>query len=305
MNNWKKLGLIFKPDQSLDWMQSHAALPTPLYLKDDMYRIYFSSRDKNNYAHIGYFDFDIVKKSIIKKLNKPILSPGMLGSFDGQGVQATSINRIKNKLYLYYLGWQQGSPSPLFYTSIGLAISSDNGETFEKYATVPILDRSKYDPWMVSGGTVIQYNDKLLMYYLSGQYMEISDEKVVSSYDIKIAESEDGISWNRNGKTALSLQKNETNISRMSILGERNKFVAWYPVKKRNQGYRFGYAESRDGYIWTRKDNLVGIDVSSSGWDSAALDKVAVVEHKNKRFMFYNGNNFGYDGIGLAEWENE
>ena len=302
---WKKLGLIFKPDKSLDWMQSHAALPTPIYLEQDIYRVYFSSRNKFNYAHVGYFDFDIVKKSIIKKSNNPILSPGKLGFFDGQGVQATSINRINNKLYLYYLGWQQGAPSPLFYTSIGLAVSNDNGNTFEKYSNVPILDRSKYDPWMVSGGTVIFHDGKFLMYYLSGQYMKISENEVVSSYDIKIAESEDGISWNRKGKIALSLEKNETNISRMSILKESDKLVAWYPVKKRNQGYRFGYAESIDGNLWTRKDSLVGIDVSSSGWDSAALDKVAVVEHENKRFMFYNGNNFGYDGIGLAEWVNE
>lgn len=302
---WKKYGLIFKPDKSKEWMQTHAALPTPLFLKNEIYRVFFSSRDKYNYANVGYFDFDISTKSIVNISDKPVLSPGKLGYFDGQGVQATSVIRKNSNVYLYYLGWQKGDPYPLFYTSIGLAISKNNGESFQKYSDVPIIDRSKYDPWMVSGGTVIKINNKFVMYYLSGQFMKISNKNIYSIYDIKIAESKDGINWNRKGTTALSLNENETNISRMSILKDKKMFVAWYPIKKVNKGYRFGYAESKDGINWKRYDDSVGIDVSKTGWDSKSLDKLAVIEHKNKRYMFYNGNNYGYDGIGLAECSHE
>ncbi|MGL4597079.1 MAG: hypothetical protein ACRCYO_06110, partial [Bacteroidia bacterium] len=64
--------------------------------------------------------------------------------------------------------------------------------------------------------------------------------------------------------------------------------------------YRIGFGTSNDGYRWERNDGLSGIDVSESGWDSEALDKQEVIAHKGKLYMFYNGNRFGLDGIGLA-----
>jgi len=30
------------------------------------------------------------------------------------------------------------------------------------------------------------------------------------------------------------------------------------------------------------------------------IEYAAVVKHNGRHFMFYNGNNYGYDGIGLA-----
>ena len=46
--------------------------------------------------------------------------------------------------------------------------------------------------------------------------------------------------------------------------------------------------------------NEVGIDVSSSGWDSEMIEYAYVFNHKGRKYMLYNGNNYGYDGIGLA-----
>ena len=134
---------------------------------------------------------------------------------------------------------------------------------------------------MVSGGTVIKKGDKYLMYYLSGQHMELEQNETRSFYDIKIARSNDGINWTRDGTTALKLQENESNISRMTILNINGKYSAWYPTKKKPLDYRIGYAESTDAINWNRFDDRVGIGVSSSGWDSLALDKVAVLQYQD------------------------
>ena len=72
----------------------------------------------------------------------------------------------------------------------------------------------------------------------------------------------------------------------------------WFSYKSTD--YRIGYAESLDGLTWERLDHLSGIDVSSSGFDSEMIEYGAVVRYYGQRFMFYNGNNYGYDGIGLA-----
>lgn len=298
---WTKIGLIYTPDISLYWQVSHAALPTRLKLNGSNYRIFFSSRDLDNRAYVGYFDIDLDYPSVtLNHVCKPVLSPGDWGYFDDHGVQACSIACADNgDLYLYYLGWNTGKKESLFYTSIGLAISQDGGETFFKYSNSPILQRSPFDPWMVSGGTVIRQGCEWLMYYLSGFKFEFNDAGNTSWYDVKIARSKDGINWTRSGEVALPLKDGETNISRMTIHKHHDRYLAWFPVKKSGLGYQCGYAESLDGLTWTRNESNCLL-ASESGWDSKAIDKMEIIYHRGRFFMFYNGNSFGRDGIGLA-----
>lgn len=63
--------------------------------------------------------------------------------------------------------------------------------------------------------------------------------------------------------------------------------------------YRIGYAFSFNGINWDRKTDS-GIDVSISGWDSEMICYPFVFTHKNKKYMLYNGNNYGKEGFGLA-----
>jgi len=67
--------------------------------------------------------------------------------------------------------------------------------------------------------------------------------------------------------------------------------------------YRIGYAESSNGMDWKRMDELVGIGVSDSGWDSKMIEYPCVYDYAGKRYMLYNGNGFGVTGIGLAVWD--
>ena len=55
-----------------------------------------------------------------------------------------------------------------------------------------------------------------------------------------------------------------------------------------------------DGIKWQRKDSEAGISVSKSGWDSEMIEYACVFNHKDKKYMLYNGNGYGENGIGLA-----
>lgn len=299
---WEKLGLIFAPNTTLSWQTSHAALPTRWHLGGSQYRIFFSSRDKDNRAHVGAFDIDLNNPLEVCNISStPKLGPGEWGMFDDQGVQACSIVAADNgDIYMYYLGWNTAKKEPLFYTSIGLAISKDGGSSFVKFSSCPILQRSEYDPWMVSGGTVIRRGPEWIMYYLSGFRFDFTSPTPTSWYDIKIARSSNGIDWVRSGEIALPLRENETNISRMSIIQNvTGSYRSWFPLKSNGLGYRCGYAESEDGIIWERREGF-SLDISPEGWDSEAIDKMEVIQSNGKLYMLYNGNKFGFDGIGLA-----
>ena len=168
MNNWIKKGLIFSPNKEFDWLNSHAALPIPLKTKNEEIRIFFSSRNDENIASVGFLDINIKEpKKIIRLNKKPVLTSGELGSFDDRGVMAHSVINKNGKLYLYYTGWNVGKNIP-FHWSIGLATSTDGGNTFQKKSNGPIMDRNHIDPYFVASPTVLFEEDKWKMWYVSG-----------------------------------------------------------------------------------------------------------------------------------------
>jgi len=302
MYKWKKLGLIFDPTDRYDWMKTHATTPTPIVLKGNFYRVFFSTRNKINQNQTGYIDLDISKPNEILNISKtPVIKIGDLGTFDCDGIYLTTITKFENKLYGYYGGWNAGQRG-LFYSKIGLAISEDNGLTFKKYSKAPILNIDHIDPLSVMAPFVI-FNDGIWkMWYASAIKFFYERDQLKSYYTIKYATSLNGIDWFKSNEICLPLGIKDSNIARACILKEMSYYKSWYPVVDRLTGqYRIGYAESKDGVIFNRKDELSGISKSKVGWDSEAITYPYVIKHESELLMFYNGNNFGKEGFGLAK----
>lgn len=304
--HWRKLGLVFAPDATLWWQRSHAALPVPLHLSGGLYRVYFASRDDRNRSHVGFFEIDLDDSSAIQRSSHdPILAPGPLGEFDDHGIYAASAVRDGSQVYLYTIGWNPGASAPLFYASIGLAISEDGGVTFRKRGRSPIMARSDHDPCLVTSPFVLKEEERWRMWYVSGYRWDEVDGRPASAYHIKYADSDDGIGWRREGRVCIDhASPEERNIARCCVMRHEARYLAWYSFSD-GSGYRIGHATSRDGLDWTRRDDDAGIGLSRSGWDSQAVAYPSVVRHKEKFYMFYNGNGFGRDGIGLAVAEVE
>lgn len=295
---WEKIGLIFSPSGEYDWMNSHAAVPVAENIGGDFFKIYFSSRDRQNRSHTGSVIIDIRHPHDILELStKPVLKPGDLGEFDDSGAMATWLVRHQNERYLYYIGWNLGVTVP-FRNSIGLAIGTENGE-FVRYANGPIVDRSMREPHFCASCCVIPGADAWRMWYLSCTGWRIRNNRTEHSYHIKYAESADGIIWNRDGHVAIDyLNDGEYAISRPSVVKDSDRWRMWYST--RGSSYRIGYAESADGRNWTRLDSLSGMDVSTAGWDSEMIEYPFVFDHAGQRYMLYNGNGYGKSGFGLA-----
>jgi len=297
---WHKLGLIFSPSGQYPWMQTHAALPVALKLGGDFYRLYFASRDEYNRSHVGFVEFDIKSpQKILYVSAEPVLAPGPLGHFDDHGVYASSFVEHEGNLYLYYIGWSPGARKPLFYASVGLAVSEDGGKKFDKISPAPIMSRSEHDPCLVTSPFVLRDRGAWRMWYVSGFKWKDEDGVLESYYHIKYAESKDGVDWKRNGFVCIDLRGGEKNIARPCVMKEKSMYRMWYSYN-RGRGYRIGYATSRDGISWTRYPTPGGLELSASGWDSEAMAYPSVVKHRGRWFMFYNGNEYGKDGIGLA-----
>lgn len=296
---WIKKGLIFEPQPNFDWMITHAAVPFADKLDENLHRLYFSGRDQLNRSQTGFIEIDLENpKAVVHISKQPILKIGDLGTFDDSGAMLAWIVTHNDKKYLYYIGWNLGITVP-FRNAIGLAISYDDGRTFTKYSKGPILDRDEHDPYFVASPCVLVEERLWRMWYLSCVGWELQNGKPKHSYYIKYAESKDGIHWKRTGIVCIHFKsEDEYAISRPCVLKESDTYKMWY--SHRGQSYRIGYAESKDGIHWERRDKKVGIDVSESGWDSEMIEYPHVFDHKGEKFMLYNGNDYGKTGIGLA-----
>ena len=301
LSKYKTYGLIFKPDKSKYWMQSHASVPTVLWISDNIFRIYFSSRDKRQISHVGFFDVDLdYPDKIIRVSEDPILEPGPMGCFDDHGVYASSIVKISDDLlYMYTIGWNPGVVQPLFYSSIGLAISKDGGNTFQKYGKTPVLSRSEYDPCLVTAPYVMLDKGTWRMWYVSGFLWTVNtDGRLQSHYNLKYAESQDGINWHREGLTCIAHESSEeTNISRTTISKDENGYRAWFSSNT-GEGYKIQTALSQDGLRWSREN--FEFPKSAQPFDNIAQAYPYAINYQGRNYIFYNGNEYGKDGVGLT-----
>ncbi|MDP3921448.1 MAG: hypothetical protein Q8R76_11660 [Candidatus Omnitrophota bacterium] len=296
---WVKKGLIFELQSKLPWMTTHAAIPFADQ-DGDHCRVYFSARDKDGRAQIGFFGIDFRNpEKLIGVSEKPVLSLGSLGTFDDRGLTTSWIVNHGGRKYQYYSGWSLGVTVP-FYLAIGLAVSDDRGKTFQKVSEGPILARSEKDPYLTASPCVLIENGIWRMWYVSGMKWELGSGKPKHYYHIRYAESRDGVHWDRRGVVCIDFKSpDEYAIARPCVLKDEDGYKMWYSY--RGESYRIGYAESEDGIKWTRKDDEAGIDVSTAGWDSEMIEYPFVFDHGSKRYMLYNGNGYGKTGIGLAE----
>jgi len=301
---WLKKGIIFNPKNNFPWMRSYASLPIADKINNDRFRIFFSTRNSKNQSLVGFIEIDMYNPTKILRISKtPVLSPGKIGTFDDSGAMAASIVNHRNKKYMYYIGWNQGKNIP-FRWAIGLAIGNSKGTNFKKISDGPILDRSIIDPYFVSSPTVIKEKNSWKMWYISGTKWEKHNGNLRNPYNLRYAESQDGIKWKRKGIISLDFKnKRENRIGRASVLKEKNKYKMWY--SHAGKTYRIGYAESNNGIKWKRKDEKVGINVSKTGWDSEMIEYSYVFKYKKQLHMLYNGNNYGKTGLGYAVLKNE
>ncbi|MGJ0457044.1 hypothetical protein NG782_10130 [Aliarcobacter cryaerophilus] len=305
---WIKEGFICsKETLNLDWYKKNTMVPLPYLKNKDCLRIFVTMCDEKNIGRIGYVDVNPSNpKEIIGYSKTPVIDIGEDGKFDDNGVVTASLFKEDNKLYMFYSGYQLSVKVPYFIFT-GLAVSEDNGDTFKKISIdVPILDRIPGEINTRCVPFVIKENGVYKMWYTAdfGSGWIDGNKKKVPLYDLKYLESTSITDWSReNGQTVISCKDNdEHGIAKCTLWKENGLYKIIYSIRSISQGYRLGYAESADGKNFERNDKKVGIDVSSSGWDSEMVAFAERIEiDENTTYLFYCGNHYGMAGIGYAK----
>jgi sucrose-6-phosphate hydrolase SacC (GH32 family) len=317
---WQKMGQIFNFTDSpfTDQFVSHAQSPQALVL-DDRIRVYFSTRKLDEtdkfLSYVQYVDYDFNFEKILDHSQHEVIPLGKIGCFDEHGIFPLSPTRIKNKIYGYTNGIVRRT-SVNVESSIGIAISSDDGKTFQKPGDGPLLTASLHEPFLVGDAFVCEFDDSFHMFYLFGKKWSeaTSDHDSERVYKIAYATSDDGINnWKRDSKFIISDKVDENECQALpTVIKIKGRYHMYFCYRhmvgfrtEKGKGYQLGYAYSDDLTSWTRDDSQAGIELSKEGWDSQMMCYPNIFECNKQVYLLYNGNYFGKDGFGIAKLINE
>lgn len=303
---WIKHGRIFNPAEHA-WAGTHAQVPTAL-AKERVIRIYYSDRFADGRSFTTYLDVDRSEPTKVVYMHRePILPFGAPGTFDDDGLMANCAIHHGDQVYLYYSGWNRGVTVP-YRNATGLAVSEDGGDTFRRMFEGPILERNALEPHLAVTPCVMKDGAEWRMWYVSGLRWERVDGKFEPVYVIKYARSVDGLRWERPNIACFEQSHPLEAHSCPSVVKMDGVYRMWFSYRhsvdyRDGKGsYRIGYAESDDGIHFERDDAAAGIGLSETGWDSIMMCYTNVLAVDGKHYLFYNGNGFSREGIGLAEW---
>lgn len=318
MFRWKKLGKVFDPRDltTESWMNEFAQSPSVL-IGENAVRVYFCSRpapgaDGQYLSYIAFVDLDRRNlRNILRVCEHPVLQLGKYGAFDEFGTYPVSVIGDGDEIRAYYAGWTRCESVP-FNAAIGVAVSRDGGETFQRLGDGPVLSYTPDEPFLIGSPRVRRFEGRWQLWYVAGKEWRMTDGKPEPIYKIRMASSDDGINWVKLGRDLIADKLGEHECQACADVSYRNgryhMFFSYRDIrnyKGREGGYRIGYAYSIDMLNWVRNDDLVNIALSEEGWDSEMVNYPHVFELDGTTYMLYQGNGMGRAGFGLAVLESE
>ncbi len=295
---WTKKGSIFRPDPEFPWMKTYAWAPTAEQIDDDIFKVYFGGRNADNMTQTGWFTFNINNPETVLDISRePILKLGPLGSFDDSLILSCAVVNHDDKKYLYYVGWMQGK-RVRYYPALDWPYLPTTGKRFKNIHGA-MIERSDNDPYGMASPFVLYDNGTWHLWYASYRRWELRGDEPWPHYEIRYARSTDGVNWACRNRRCIGSEDQEA-VARPYILKEDGVFKMWYCYRIKYGNYTIGYAESVNAEDWELMPDKVGIELSDSGPDSLMMAYPCVFNHRGKKYMLYNGNNFGEEGICMA-----
>lgn len=299
---WRKKGLLFEPEGEF----SHGSHPCAIHIEGDRYVVAFTRRDERQRSHI-FLSNAVVSGGRVELLGTPKLAlwPGEPCHFDCDGVISVCFVKHGGAIYLYYVGWQN-LPEGLWICDTGRAKLDENELTLMREFQGPVLGRDKSNPLFAAATAFHVAGDLWQTWYNSGIRWEKTAQGWKHHYGIHYAHSHNGVDWTCHPGMCLPFKDEyEYAFGRPSVIHLDGTYFMWYAHRATQtiDTYRIGFASSVDGRRWERRDELSGIDVSPTGWDSEMICYPCVFEHQGSMYMLYNGNGYGKTGFGLAVME--
>ncbi len=281
---WRKLGMIFDPARHAlpTAARQFAQSPQALVLDDFVAHLFFDAqldRQRGKYlSHIALRRHDKDFATSLGVSDRTVIPLGGTGLLRRARHLPDECRAPRaTRVYGYTCGWSRRVSVPV-ETAIGLAVSRDDGLTFERVGAGPVLAASLREPFLVGDGFVRRVGDTFHMWYIFGTGWKryAADARPDRTYKIGHAESPDGIDWDKEEASRIVADGSAPTRARalpsvIEIGGRHHMFFCYrqsYDFRTNvDRGYRIGHAHSDDLLVWTRDDDG-SITGTPGDWDS-------------------------------------
>jgi hypothetical protein len=298
MHPWSVVRTFGPSDLGLPAGWAFAQMPTPLVLDAGHVRVFFASRHHYR-PSIWFVDLEWLPGSrelnVLSPAAGPVWSPGPIGSWSQDGIYPSTVVSLNGVEMLFAIGWEVGSRSPLFRSSIGVADLDPEELIPREFPLAPILDRCPADPLLVTSPTIrTQADGTLHMLYVSGDRWEVDDSGIESRYSLRQAWSRDGMHWDGRGTMALPLSGDLTHIGRTCFRGDGADHLVTCVTTTDHANYRLHWA-TRQGPRWD-----VGPPVGFESGVGTIACYPAIAQVGRSILMFGNAEDRGASGFTVA-----
>jgi hypothetical protein len=184
----------------------------------------------------------------------------------------------------------------------------DNLVSISRYQETPILERRPGELNIRTAPVIMRVQNHWMCWYVSDLgWKKLGNDTLFPNYNISCILSDSFTEWKNQPQVCLSPERDECGFGRPWVSFRNGSFEMTFSVRTMGshgklEYRRFGYAVSKDGIRWERKDDLLQSWVpSESGWDSEMICYGSRVQIGKDEYMFYNGNANGRTGFGVAK----
>jgi predicted GH43/DUF377 family glycosyl hydrolase len=213
--------------------------------------------------------------------DRPVLSRGTAGEWDGVDVLNPSVIRQGEAFYNFFSGYD----GKTWHT--GLAVSVD-GITWRKEGKILWPETGTWERGAIAAnGSALSDDSGILYYYQAGDPVEIG-----------LARSRNGHSWQRNGAPVLAVGPygswDERGVADPYVIRAGSNYYLFYLGMDRAQRQRLGVAESQDGVSWYKSRSNPILELGDYGaFDAKGLGEPSVWVARGYYWMLYTGR----DGV--------
>jgi predicted GH43/DUF377 family glycosyl hydrolase len=220
--------------------------------------------------------------------NNPIFSNSLIP----YGAAQCKIIFDNNIYKMWYTGLYSSAQAEIWYTesSDGIHWGSDiNCSVLQKGET------GAWDDYRVGTGAILKDGDVYKMYY-NGWHDQYS------VWQIGLAVSDDGISWQKYSNPILASSGNEYQIGVSEVIKKDNTYYMYYTYRSDayTDNYKISLATSTDGVTWSRC-NQNPIISPSQPWEGSSVSYPTVITENNQFIMIYQNQNRTSFGMAISE----
>jgi hypothetical protein len=299
LTEWSKCGLVVAPFGDAQTL-THAMLPTPRVTKAGM-SVLFASCDRELRGRV--FSVDLPPSDSMKFIGdrpKLVFDLGSPGAFDADGVNPSQLVERDGFLFLYYIGWHRQSSDVPYTLFAGMAVSDDDGASFRRCSNDPILPPVQGEEYFRTAPYVYMAGGRWGMLYIGGgTFFNGPGGKRLPTYSLRQTYSDDGIVWDQPSRELLrpNTARGEIGFGRPVGWHDGSGWPELMLSIRTVQGYRLAGLSYGASAALRQRELL---PTSKLGWDSEMVCFGAPCVAGESEFLFYNGNQFGRAGFGLA-----